>query len=51
MQEAVLAQAVREEFERFMKEMDESDKADSTKDNHRKHIGRFVRWLEGSYKP
>ena len=27
MQEAVLAQAVREEFERFMKEMDESDKA------------------------
>ena len=46
-----LAQAVGEEFERFMEEMDASDKSPLTKDNHRKHIGRFVRWLEGSYKP
>ena len=46
-----LAQVVREAFEQFMEEMDESDKADSTKRNHRQHIGRFIRWLEGDYKP
>ena len=46
-----LAQAVREAFERFMEEMDASDKSDNTKTNHRDHVGRFVRWLEGSYKP
>ena len=46
-----LAQAVREAFDRFMEEMDASTQADNTKRNYRGHVGRFIKWIEGSYKP